>query len=206
MATSPTYGWEEPDDTDLVKDGALSIRTMGNAIDSTLATALNSKTHAGLVLIKTQTIGTAVTSVTVSNAFSADYDNYKIIVSGGAGSVGSNNFLGIQLGSVTSGYYGALTYGPYASGGTASNANINNYAVLYYVGAINTYSLNAQIEVNAPYLTEQKLISGKFYDQTNFGSLVGLCDSLASQTSFTLTVNAGNITGGTIAVYGYAKA
>lgn len=38
MATSPIYGWEEPDDTDLVKDGAAAIRTLGNAIDTTMAT------------------------------------------------------------------------------------------------------------------------------------------------------------------------
>lgn len=38
MATSPIYGWEEPDDTDLVKDGAAAIRTLGNAIDTTMGT------------------------------------------------------------------------------------------------------------------------------------------------------------------------
>ena len=38
MATSPNYGWLEPDNTDLVKNGALAIRTLGNAIDSTMAT------------------------------------------------------------------------------------------------------------------------------------------------------------------------
>jgi hypothetical protein len=38
MATSPNYSWPEPDNTDLVKNGALAIRTMGNAIDTTMAT------------------------------------------------------------------------------------------------------------------------------------------------------------------------
>jgi hypothetical protein len=38
MATSPIYGWLEPDNTDLVKNGALAIRTLGNAIDTTMAT------------------------------------------------------------------------------------------------------------------------------------------------------------------------
>jgi hypothetical protein len=38
MATSPNYGWPEPDDTSLVKNGALAMRTLGNAIDSTMAT------------------------------------------------------------------------------------------------------------------------------------------------------------------------
>ena len=38
MATSPNYGWPEPDDTSLVKNGALAMRTLGNAIDTTMAT------------------------------------------------------------------------------------------------------------------------------------------------------------------------
>jgi hypothetical protein len=38
MATSPIYGWLEPDNTDLVKNGALAIRTLGNAIDTTMGT------------------------------------------------------------------------------------------------------------------------------------------------------------------------
>jgi hypothetical protein len=38
MATSPIYNWPEPDNTDLVKSGALAIRTLGNAIDTTMGT------------------------------------------------------------------------------------------------------------------------------------------------------------------------
>jgi hypothetical protein len=38
MASTPTYSWPTPDNTDLVKNGALAIRTLGNAIDSTTAT------------------------------------------------------------------------------------------------------------------------------------------------------------------------
>lgn len=34
MATTTNFGWETPDDTDLVKDGALAMRTLGNSIDS----------------------------------------------------------------------------------------------------------------------------------------------------------------------------
>jgi len=36
MATTTNFGWETPDDTDLVKDGALAIRTLGNSIDTSL--------------------------------------------------------------------------------------------------------------------------------------------------------------------------
>lgn len=36
MATSTNYGWAEPDDSSLVKNGASDIRTLGNAIDTSL--------------------------------------------------------------------------------------------------------------------------------------------------------------------------
>jgi len=34
MANTINFGWETPDDTDLVKDGAAAMRTLGNSIDS----------------------------------------------------------------------------------------------------------------------------------------------------------------------------
>jgi len=38
MATTTNYSWTTPDDTDLVKDGAAAIRTLGTAIDTTVFT------------------------------------------------------------------------------------------------------------------------------------------------------------------------
>lgn len=50
MATSPLFGWEEPDDTDLVKDGAAAMRTLGNAIDTSMGDLLGGTT--GQILSK----------------------------------------------------------------------------------------------------------------------------------------------------------
>jgi len=36
MANTTNFGWTTPDDTDLVKDGAAAIRTLGSAIDTSL--------------------------------------------------------------------------------------------------------------------------------------------------------------------------
>jgi hypothetical protein len=36
MATTTNFGWETPDDTDFVKDGAAAIRTLGSSIDTSL--------------------------------------------------------------------------------------------------------------------------------------------------------------------------
>ena len=51
MATTTNFGWETPDDTDLVKDGALAIRTLGNSIDTSLVDLKGGTT--GQVLSKT---------------------------------------------------------------------------------------------------------------------------------------------------------
>ena len=40
MATTTNNGWETPDDTDLVKDGALAIRTALNGVDTSTGTGL----------------------------------------------------------------------------------------------------------------------------------------------------------------------
>ncbi len=34
MANTTNFNWETPDDTDLVKDGAAAMRTLGNSIDA----------------------------------------------------------------------------------------------------------------------------------------------------------------------------
>lgn len=47
MATTTNYSWTTPDDTDLVKDGAAAIRSLGSAIDSTVFT------NAGAAIAKT---------------------------------------------------------------------------------------------------------------------------------------------------------
>jgi hypothetical protein len=51
MATTTNFGWTTPDDTDLVKDGAAAIRTLGSSIDTSLVDLKGGTT--GQVLSKT---------------------------------------------------------------------------------------------------------------------------------------------------------
>jgi hypothetical protein len=51
MASTSAFGWETPDDTDLVKDGAAAIRTLGNSIDTSMSELKGGTT--GQVLSKT---------------------------------------------------------------------------------------------------------------------------------------------------------
>jgi hypothetical protein len=66
MATSPLFGWEEPDDVDLVKDGAAAIRTLGNAIDTSMGDLLGGTS--GQVLSKNSNTNMDFTWVTPDDA------------------------------------------------------------------------------------------------------------------------------------------
>ena len=52
MPTTTNYGWTTPADTDLVKDGASAIRTLGNSIDSTLKTQIDAQIPDSLLTTK----------------------------------------------------------------------------------------------------------------------------------------------------------
>jgi hypothetical protein len=57
MATTTNYGWDTPDDTDLVKDGAAAIRTLGSSIDTTTKN-LNPETTLGDIAYRSATANT----------------------------------------------------------------------------------------------------------------------------------------------------
>jgi len=65
MATSPIYSWPEPDNTDLVKNGALAIRTLGNAIDTTMGTMTPKSTFTAKGSIAAATAASTPANVTV---------------------------------------------------------------------------------------------------------------------------------------------
>jgi hypothetical protein len=151
-------------------------------------------------LVKTQAIGTAVTSVTVTGAFSATYGAYKIIIVGGVGS--ANGSLGLSLGASTTGYYGALPYVTYATGTQLILAD-NNQAGFRYLGGTATNYLNFEADLINPFLAQPTVVRGTHADTAVSGQYSGYHSVATSYTSFTIAPNAGNITGGTIYVYGY---
>lgn len=159
--------------------------------------------NSGLVYVKSQTIGTAVTAVTVSDAFSATYDNYRIVVNGGTSS--GTQPIRVQMGSTTTGYYGALVYGNYATTAVAS-ATANNAAYWNYAGTTPTGLVGAMFELQNPFAAGVTAITAPYFDATNAGHMSGYLGNNTSYTAVTLTPNAGTWTGCTITVYGYRKA
>jgi hypothetical protein len=66
MATTTNFGWETPDDTDLVKDGAAAIRTLGQSIDTSMMDLEGGTT--GQVLSKASNADMDFTWVTTDDA------------------------------------------------------------------------------------------------------------------------------------------
>jgi hypothetical protein len=161
----------------------------------------NDMNAVGLWLVKTQTIGSNVGNVTVTDAFSANYDNYKITISGG--SAAGATALELQLGAATTGYYAGYTIVTYSTNAVTGTAN-NNASSWTLVGSGSTDSVHMNVEVMSPFLTETTQIWGQAQVGLSVSRQVsGILNNTTSYTSFKITATSNNLTGGTIRVYGY---
>ena len=171
-----------------------------------LLTASDTNTYlanSGLVFIKQQTIGSGVSSVTVSSAFDSTYENYKIIVSGGSA---SGNFVTrLTLGSTATGYYYAgaySTYGGVVTGSAGSNVGF------WITTAHNTNNVVVDVNVFQPNLAKNTSYSTNYFGPSSGDgaiALQGFLNDTTAYTAFTFTTSSGTYTGGTISVYGFRK-
>ena len=157
----------------------------------------------GLWLVKTQTVGTAVSSVTVSSAFSSDYYNYRIIYTGGTASV--DNDLKLTLGASATGYYAGFAYVAYGTGSVSGVAN-NNATSWANIGSQRTVANSLDVDLFGPNAAIQTGMTARYFGIAGGavgGGMGGFHNATTQHTAFTITCTSGNITGGTIYVYGY---
>lgn len=161
--------------------------------------------QSALVLIKSQVIGTTVSSVVVSDAFSSTYDNYKITISGGVGSTNAN--LGIQLGSTTTGYYYSYFRTASYTSATYDGQVASNTTSFVELGYGTTDTLFMSAEIINPNLAKPTFANGAYIrgNTTGIGAgtVTGFLSGNTQYTAFTLLAGSGTMTGGTIRVYGY---
>lgn len=183
----------------------MAIKTFTSGEVLTAADTNTYLTNSGLVFVKAQTIGSTVSSVTVSDAFSTTYDNYLIQLSGGVGSTDAN--LRLTLGSTATDYYaGGLFVGYTASTVTGSNTNNGGFIDIGY-GSTN--ALSGRGEIDSPFLAKRTIFRTNPVSSSTtypFGIFGGFLNNATSYTAFTITPSGGTMTGGTITVYGYRKA
>lgn len=155
----------------------------------------------GLELVKTQTVGSGVSSVTVSDVFSSTYANYRVIVSGMDAS-NANSGLFWQLGSTTTGYYSTEYYDAYTGASTGANRRSNSAS--WEAGVTSQDDMTSvTLDFLSPNLAIRTQLMGMFNNGLYSGWVAGYQDSLTQFTSFLFAPGAGTLTGGTVRVYGY---
>ena len=160
----------------------------------------------GLTFIKSQVIGSGVQTVTVTGAFSATYNDYRIVVSnttlsgGGIAYMTINGSTGSTYASsgYSMSYTSATVTGDY-TGATSSQG-------FGLAGALGTSSSTFTVDIFSPFLATTTQTVSRYASNTVQSVWGGYDSSTASSTDFTLDINSTyTYTGGTIYVYGYAK-
>ena len=169
--------------------------TAGQILTAAQMTTLQS--NIGLTFIKSQTIGSGVASVVVSDAFSASFEKYKIVVNGGVGSAGQA--ITMVLGAGAAVYDYVFSYLQYT--GAPTNSGASSQTGWSFVGESNTNGNTIDLDILNPFLAKYTLYFGGYMGSVA-GFSAGQLRNTVSYTAFTLSV-AGTMTGGTISVYGY---
>lgn len=146
-----------------------------------------------------------MSTVQVTSAFSATYENYKIIVSGGVGSGVQN--IGMYLGTSApaSGYFSnRIKNAP--NNGTVGGNGLNNQSSWGYAAQAGTNFINLNMDVMSPFAAKYTIYNGLYLldngADSEIGTTAGFLNNTTSYTAFTLTPS-GTLTGGTVYVYGY---
>jgi len=157
----------------------------------------------GLWLVKTQTVGTGVSSVTLTNCFSADYDAYEVVLSNVDGSSGTSALV-LQL--VDSGGTPATTN--YKSTGffmTYASTTVNGINQTTWECSLSATNFGGKVSIFNPFLAVPSYFNNTSNDDTYLRVYGGTHTTASSYVSLKLAPNAGTLTGGTIRVYGYQK-
>jgi hypothetical protein len=205
--TTPNYGWTVPTSTDLVKDGATAIETLGDAIDASMNTALGTK-KAGMVLLNTTSFS-AVASQSISDVFSTTYSNYKIVTNiTSTPTAGETLRMRLRVSGAdnTSSNYRYLMKQVYAGGfDELSSTGATEWIIHRYTRADGYYG---ELNFDNPFATAYTGIYATGYTpnyNVTEGSFVYASTTVTtSYTGFTIYTSAGNMTG-TISVYGVNK-
>ena len=204
MATTTThYGFDIPQSTDLVKDGATAIATLGQDIDTAMNTALGTK-KSGLVLLNTTSFS-GVSSQSINDVFNATYENYLIVFDTVLSTSIANLTLRLRVSGTDA---SAANYNYITSNKTGSSnpAATSSSQTSINVALVNdTYPNPGFIYLFAPFLARP---TGLISRQTSTYSTVysrlveGHHTLSTSYTGYTLTIDGGTVSG-KVSTYGY---
>ena len=207
--TTPNYGWAVPTSTDLVKDGATAIETLGDAIDASMNTALGTK-KAGMVLLNTTSFSGVSSQSIGSNAaplFTSAYKNYRIFFSGKGSSATAITFR-LRLRADTTDASGSdytffqafrdVSTGAFDYGTAQTSVPLGVVAAASRSHSVIDISYPQLADFTA--LTAQSL--GRGSSSAEFSLIGGYHNLATSYNGITFFPSSGTITG-EISIYGY---
>jgi hypothetical protein len=153
----------------------------------------------GLWLVKSQSIGTSVSSFTVTNAFSSDYDAYRIVMSGYTNTA-SDIGITCQLNGATGSTYAYwLNYWQYGAAQGQASATANSSWIL---GWSNANGGNLVLDIVNPNKASYTSFTSANATPNYYMIQGGVEKSNTQFTGFTFSCSS-PFTGGNIRIYGY---
>jgi len=200
--TTPNYGWTVPTSTDLVKDGATAIETLGDAIDASMNTALGTK-KAGMVLLNTTSFS-GVTSQSFNNVFSATYDVYRIVMVATLSTAG--NFV-MRLRASGSDNSTASSYtGQFVSGAGSTVSAVADTENFWNFSPGNTNRTIAVYDIAQPFAATETVMTGISGRSDRVVSRQSRHNQTVSYDGFSLFEVGGTVTlTGYVQIFGYSK-
>ena len=159
--------------------------------------------NSGLVYVTSTALSGA--STTITNCFSSTYDAYRCVLTN---VLTAGSWVGIQLGSTTTGYYFAGTVAYYASGNFVGSYFGNNGASWSSMGPQSSGSITggSAVDIFNPFLATETSFSSTVHFLNTASGYAGTVHGFQnSDTSFTGMTMLGTSMSGTITIYGYRK-
>ena len=225
MATTTTnFGWDIPQSTDLVKDGATAIAALGQDIDTAFVDFKGGTTgqvlkktsgtdldvewgtpSSGLTLINTTSFS-GVASQSINDVFSATYDSYRILINQYGTAAGQLRFRYRVSGADNS----ATNYRQQIFGGDGATAFAGRDTGLTFHlpgRTKNGVSCISIFDVINPFPSTLRAQQFGSYNDNSDGNIAAVSiatqlDVGTSYTGFTILAESGNMTG-KVSVYGY---
>ena len=207
MGTTPNYSWPYPESSDYVADGATAIENLADAVDTTVG---DIDDKMGLILVGFYQLPGQVSSLTLTNVFSADYDSYLVIFNCDSANASHRNVY-MQMGSTISGYLSSYTFA-FFSGSMASDGSISPGTLLntgFFLGTVRqSRGANFHATVHRPYRNTRTAGHCSYiYQYPNqyggTGNTGYMLENTTSYTDLTILPDAGTVGAGSVRVYGY---
>ena len=207
MATTTTnYGFDIPQSTDLVKDGATAIATLGQDIDTAMNTALGTK-KAGMVLLNTTSFSAVASHSLAASTFTSTYTNYRIVfdyIYGSANALLRLRYRKAGTDNTSSIYYSGVGFTNWSgvAGVSTSSAAATSSAILSLSTVTGSLTLDISQPLVRPLLTGMAMQAGPEDRGVYISAYINGSDTFDSLTLFPAS---GTITG-SYSVYGLNKA